>query len=184
MGIEKEQTDNAETEQQARRRPGRPVTKVRKERTQAQLASDAKCRERMQKLHEQRRQNLQIKEEPCQKEELPEPNQPLPERDPQPDAVPDSPELEARSKEQTPEPDIEEESSSSSDEEIIVKRKPKKKKKKKRIIYEESSSDSEDEKPPKRKHTPPETIEKKQPELKPPKMEKQVAEPMPTFTFF
>jgi len=181
MGIEKEQSDNAEP---PKRKVGRPVSKVRKERTQAQLASDAKCRERMQKLHEQRRQNLQIKEEPSQKEELPEPNEPIPERAPPRGSDPDTPELESPTKESKPKQEPEEDSSSSSDEEIIIKRKPKKKKKKKRIIYEETSSESEEEKKPRRKHTPPETIEKKQPELKPPKMQRQVAEEMPTFTFF
>lgn len=176
MGIEKEQIDtNAE---QPKRKPGRPVTKVRKERSQAQLASDAKCKERMLKMHESRRQGLNIEE----KAEQPGQPQQLPEPDPEPDAVPNSPELEAPSKEQNQEPDIEEDSSSS-DEEIIVKRKPKKKKKKKRIIYEESSSESEEEKKP-RKPTPPETLEKRQPELKAPALKRSVAEPMPTFTFF
>ncbi len=178
MGIEKEQIDNAEL---PKRKVGRPITKIKKERTQAQLASDAKCRERMQKLHEQRRQNLQIKEEP-KKDELPEPNEPIPERVSPRGPDRDTPELESPPKESKPQQEPEEDSSSSSDEEIIIKRKPKKKKKKKRIIYEESS-ESEDE-PQKRKPTPPETIEKKQPELTPPKMQKEVVEPMPTFTFF
>lgn len=178
MSIEKKQDEVVEE----KRKPGRPVTKVRGKRTQAQLESDRKCRERMLQMHQSRRKGLKVEEK---KEEIPEPIHQLPEPDPQPDAVPNSPELEAPSKEQTPEPDIEEESSSSSDEEIIVKkRKPKKKKKKKRIIYEDSSSESEDEKPQKRKPIPPETLEKKQPELKQPKMQRQTAEPMPTFTFF
>ena len=46
MSIEKKQNDIVEE----KRKPGRPVSKVRGPRTKAQLASDAKCKERMLKI--------------------------------------------------------------------------------------------------------------------------------------
>jgi len=156
-GDDPEPVEEAKTEP-VKRGVGRPVTKVKRERTPAQKANDERQRARFKALAEARKADKQKMEtvsedsptragsSVARREEPKEPEEP---EEPEDEPV-DTPPPKAK---KTPKPRakprkvvvVEEEESSSDEEQVIIRKVKKKptKKPKKRIIQEVSSSDDE-----------------------------------------